>query len=204
MPRRTFITKATINKIIAASNRAKKEKYNRSILELQGGNEKERDPHYSLTNVDFNFSTRVTKIEILQVQEYRTIQRYITQNYVKYPVYSEWKTKEKTIKKTLKLTNLELEKLNLHEDDLIRMFADEIIMELNYEDLYPSWFIKSYLNKELEVNIKNLENDLDSFNIALYLLYLSSPSFKFNLILSILSLDTLRITILLISLPRTL
>ena len=131
MTRRTIITKATINRFVAASNRRKKEKYNASIIESQGGNEKERPPHYELTNVAFNEQTRVTRIEILQTQAYRTIQRYITQNYVKYPVFSEWKTKEKTIKKTLKLTNVELERLNLHEDELVRMFAYEIIAEHN-------------------------------------------------------------------------
>lgn len=164
MPRRTFISKTAINRLIAASNRYQKEMYNRSVIESQGGNEKERPPRYSLNSIDFNSSTRVTRIEILQTQEYRTIQRYITQNYTKYPVFSEWKTKQKIIKKTLKLTNLELEHLNLNEDNLIRRFADEIVIGLNNEELYPSWFIKSYLNKELDENIKNLEEELMLFN----------------------------------------
>ena len=164
MSRRTFISKTDINRLIAASNRYQKEMYNRNIIESQGGNEKERPPRYSLNSIDFNSSTRVTRIEILQTQEYRTIQRYITQNYTKYPIFSEWKTKQKIIKKTLKLTNLELERLNLNEDNLIRKFADEIVIGLNNEELYPSWFIKSYLNKELDENIKNLEENLMLFN----------------------------------------
>lgn len=164
MPRKTFISKTAINRLIAASNRYQKEMYNRSVIESQGGNEKERLPRYSLKSIDFNPSTRVTRIEILQTQEYRTIQRYITQNYTKYPIFSEWKTKQKIIKKTLKLTNLELERLNLNEDNLIRRFADEIVIGLNNEELYPSWFIKSYLNKELDENIKNLEENMMLFN----------------------------------------
>ena len=164
MPRRTFISKTAINRLVSASNRYQKEMYNRSIIESQGGNEKERPPHYSVNKIDFNPSTRVTRIEILQKQQYRTIQRYITQNYTKYPIYSEWKTKQKIVKKTLKLTNLELEHLNLNEDNLIRLLADEIIIGLNNEELYPSWFIKSYLNKQLEENIKNLDDNLKMFN----------------------------------------
>lgn len=164
MPRRTFISKTAINRLVSASNRYQKEMHNRSIIESQGGNEKERPPHYSVNKIDFNPSTRVTRIEILQKQQYRTIQRYITQNYNKYPIYSEWKTKQRIIKKTLKLTNLELECLNSNEDNLIRMLADEIIIGLNNEELYPSWFIKLYLNKELEENIKNLDNKLRIFN----------------------------------------
>ena len=66
----------------------------------------------------------------MQTQEYRTIQKYITKNYEKYPIYSEWKIKEKILKKTLKLTNSELELLNVNEDDLIKMFAEEIIIAL--------------------------------------------------------------------------
>lgn len=163
MARRVIISKSTINRLVAASNRRKKEKYNASIIESQGGNEKERPPHYELTNVEFNEQTRVTRIEILQTQAYRTIQRYITQNYVKYPVFSEWKTKEKTIKKTLKLTNVELERLNLHEDELVRMFAYEIIAELDNTDLYPSWFIKTSLTKELEENIKEIDDSVKRF-----------------------------------------
>ena len=163
MARRVIISKSTINRLVAASNRRKKEKYNASIIESQGGNEKERPPHYELTNVEFNEQTRVTRIEIFQTQAYRTIQRYITQNYVKYPVFSEWKTKEKTIKKTLKLTNVELERLNLHEDELVRMFAYEIIAELDNTDLYPSWFIKTSLTKELEENITEIDENVKKF-----------------------------------------
>lgn len=87
----------------------------------------------------------------------------MTQNYEKYPIYSEWKIKEKSIKKILKLTNSELESLNTNEDVLIRMFAEEIIIELNNEEILPSWFIKAYLEKELNLDLKTIDDELKDF-----------------------------------------
>ena len=163
MGRRSFISMTAIRRIASASNRMRKERYNNELIRSQGGNEKERPPEYSLSNVDFNITSRIARIEILQSQEYRTIQRYITQNYERYPIYSEWKTREKTIKKTLKLTNSELELLNVSSDDLVKMFAEEIIIQLNNEELFPSWFIKLYLKRELDSDFEIIENDLNSY-----------------------------------------
>lgn len=152
-----------IKRIASASNRIKREKYNNELIKTQGGNIKERPPKYSLTKVDFNITSRIARIEILQSQEYRTIQKYITQNYERYPIYSEWKIKEKTIKKTLKLTNSELEVLNSYDDDLIKMFAEEIIISLDNEELFPSWFIKIFLKRELDADLQTLKEELDSY-----------------------------------------
>ena len=152
-----------IKRISSASNRIKREKYNNELIKAQGGNIKERPPKYNLTKVDFNITSRIARIEILQSQQYRTIQKYITQNYERYPIYSEWKIKEKTIKKTLKLTNSELEVLNSHDDDLIKMFAEEIIISLDNEELFPSWFIKIFLKRELDADLQTLKEELDSY-----------------------------------------
>ena len=152
-----------IKKIASASNRIKREKYNNELIKAQGENIKERPPKYNLTKVDFNITSRIARIEILQSQEYRTIQKYITQNYERYPIYSEWKIKEKTIKKTLKLTNSELEVLNSYDDDLIKMFAEEIIISLDNEELFPSWFIKIFLKRELDADLQTLKEELDSY-----------------------------------------
>lgn len=163
MGRRSFISMTAIKRIASASNRIKKERYNNELIKAQGGNEKERPPKFSLTKVDFNITSRIARIEIVQTQEYRTIQKYITQNYEKYPIYSEWKIKEKILKKTLKLTNSELELLNVNEDDLIKMFAEEIIIALNNEELFPSWFIKMHLKRELDSDLQVIKNELNSF-----------------------------------------
>ena len=119
-----------IRRIVASSNRIKKEKYNDELIRSQGGNERERPPQFNLDNLDFNLTTRITRVEILQTQFYRTIQKYITKNYVKYPIFSEWKIKKKILRKTLKLTNSELENLNINDDELIKKFAEDIIIAI--------------------------------------------------------------------------
>lgn len=151
-----------VRRIASMSNRVKREKYNNELIKSQG-NEKTRPPQYSLNKVDFNITSRIARIEILQTQEYRTIQKYITQNYEKYPVYSEWKIKEKILKKTLKLTNSELELLNVNDDELIRMFAEEIVLKLDNEELFPSWFIKMYLKRDLDFDLQTMKNELDDY-----------------------------------------
>lgn len=162
MGTRSIISISAIKRMASASNRIKREKYNNELLMAQG-NGKEMPPQFSLSKVDFNITSRIARIEILQSQEYRTIQKYITRNYEKYPIYSEWKVKEKILKKTLKLTNSELESLNNNEDDLIKMFAEDIIIELNNEELIPSWFIKLYLKRELDSDLKIIKKELNSF-----------------------------------------
>lgn len=131
--------------------------------ETKGKAKKELPPQYSLLNMEFNSNSRIAHIEILQTKKYRTIQKYITEDYTKHPVYSKWKVKERLIKKTIKLTNSELELLNIHEDDLIKLFSEEIVINLNSEDLLPSWFIKLYLKREFNSNIKVIQDELDLF-----------------------------------------
>ena len=163
MGRRSFISMTAIKRIASACNRINRENHNNELIKAQGGQVKERPPRYELISVDFNNVSRVTRIEILQSQEYRTIQKYVTQNYEKYPIYSQWKIKEKILKKTLKLTNAELELLNVNDDDLIKMFAEEIIIGLNDEELLPSWFIKMYLARELDADLQTIKRELNSY-----------------------------------------
>lgn len=152
-----------INRMISASNRRQREREREELIHQQGGNKKELPPTYSLVSVDFNINSRVAKIEFEQTQQYRTIERYVTQNYVRYPIFSNWKVKRKTIKKTLKLTNKELEDLQHHEDPLVRKFADEIVIALNNEDLFPSWLIKAAIQSECDEKINYLDDELSKF-----------------------------------------
>jgi predicted GIY-YIG superfamily endonuclease len=152
MGRRSFISMTAINRLISASNAYKREQERTALINSQRGNEKELPPHYDISRVDFNINSRITKIEILQTQQYRTIDRYVTQNYVKYPIYSDWKLRSKVIKKSIKLTNNELENLYRNRDDLIREFAKDIILAINNPDLLPSWFInEAYLEEYREI-----------------------------------------------------
>lgn len=160
MGRRSYgLSWTAIERMISASNRRKKEQERIDLINSQDSDQKELDPTYSIQNIDFNDETRITRIEILQSQQYRTIDRYVTQNYVRYPIYSNWKTRTKTIKKTIKLTNFELENLNKNSDSLIRDFAFDIVVALNNEELYPSWFIHKCFVSEYENTIQTLETE---------------------------------------------
>lgn len=146
-------------------NKKEREETHRYLINksTMQGNEKEPAPEYAISEFDFDRTSRIAHIEFTQLQKYRTITRYATRNYVKYPVYSDWKTRKKTITKTLKLTNLELEGLNDNDDFLVRKFAKEIIIRINDEELFPSWFIKEYLKEELDDSLKAMKNELDAF-----------------------------------------
>lgn len=160
---RSFISISAINRMISASNRRRKEEEREELINAQNGTRKEFPPTFSLVGVEFNSETRASKIEIEQAQKYRTVERYVTQNYQKYPIFSPWKIKTKSIKKTIKLTNAVLESLNRNEDPLIRTLAEEIVIALDSEDLQPSWFIKTFLEKEHKETINHISKETAEF-----------------------------------------
>jgi len=126
------------------------EKIERSLDKHISNYEKEKDPLYSLIKVDFNTTSRRAKVYFNQSQEYRTIEKYVQRNYTKYPIYSDWKIKNKTIFYLIKLTNENIETLYQNENPLIKIFANEIVCNLNNDDLLPSWFKKKTLNTYYE------------------------------------------------------
>ncbi len=163
MDKKTFITIDEIKSLLPYFYEIKNERLNKyyKSLPTQG---QTKSPQYTLSEIEFNMLTRVAHIEFLRSQEYRTIIKYITQNYQKYPIYSNWKLKEKRIQKTIKLTNLELESLNNNKDELIRMFAEEIILNINKKELFPSWFINLFLKIKLDSTIKKMTDYLHTLN----------------------------------------
>ncbi|MGN0536985.1 MAG: GIY-YIG nuclease family protein [Acutalibacteraceae bacterium] len=118
---------------------------------------------YELVSVNFELCTRKAKIEFSQITQYRTIERYVTRDYEKFPIYSDWKFKRKTIIKSIKLTNAELESLNIHSDYLIREFSYQIILQINNKELFPSWFILDSLKKEYEEKVGNINQCYDEY-----------------------------------------
>lgn len=161
---RSAFRMSDLNRIVSACRQRKKEKERIALINAQGGNCKELKPTYTLQNVIFNDVTRMAKIEFIEEQTYRTVVRYVTQNYVKYPIYSSWKTKTKTITKNIKLTNAELERLNCNNDFLIREFAKDIIVALNNKELLPSWFLIECLKSEFQEKIDNIETQFFAYN----------------------------------------
>lgn len=158
MPRhKSFITATQINRWISASNAKKSREVKNNIIEKNSNLERETRPVVKLQEVNFDKVTRIAKIVFISEQKYRTIDRYITQNYQKHPIYSNWKTKTKEIKCSVKLTNQVLENLNHHDEELIREFAEDIIKEIGDNDLIPSWLYKKWISEEIDFDLHNHE-----------------------------------------------
>ena len=163
MPRRSLIPSSTLKSLVSAFNSAKRKREKDKEIAYYTSVDASENYSYRLSSVDFNTHSRVAHIVFTETKFYRTIDRYVTRNYVKYPVYSEIKQKSKDIKKTLKLTNDVLENLNNNSDNLIRRFATEIIEALNDDDLMPSWFYLELFEQQKVDEIKKLQCDFNNF-----------------------------------------
>ena len=104
---------------MASSRAEERRRETDAIIANNRSLQKELSPTYSLDDVDFNEQNRIAKLSFQKTINYRTVDRYIQKNYERYPIYSGWKTKRSFIKKRIKLTNSELEKLNCNADSLI-------------------------------------------------------------------------------------
>lgn len=147
----------SMRKLASAIISARKYKEKRELIAMSGG-EKIRPKTYELKAVEYNENNLSAKIVFQENQDFRTIERYVTQNYQKYPIYSSWKTKSRSISKTVFLRNRDLENLNNHTDELIKMFSSEIILEIGNEDLYPSWLLFELATRDRDENIDEMKN----------------------------------------------
>ena len=183
MPRRPSLTR-TITRAINQAQVAERRKQHKAQVNYAINNSagpKEMPPTYRIVSFDFNPETRACKIEFMQSVQYRTIERYVTQNYVKHPIYSGWKTKTKSIKKSIKLTNENLEKLPNNSEPLISEFAPEIIERINNDEFYPSWYLnelimfncaeksdalrveKDKIMSNIQVQLKKLDDEIQKY-----------------------------------------
>ncbi len=140
----TAINRAINQAQVAERRRQREAAVNYAISSNSGA--KEMAPTYRITSFEFNEDTRACKIVFLETTQYRTIEKYVTQNYVKHPIYSGWKTKTKNIKKSVKLTDENLEALQENDDFLIASHASQIIDRIDNEDYYPSWYWNDLIN----------------------------------------------------------
>lgn len=122
------------------------------LIYHQKGIETEQAPHYTIKNFDFNPETRISHIEFLETKKYRRIERYVTRYGVRHPIYSNWISKTKSIKKTIKLTNEKLENLK-SEPYPICDFCYEIVSRLDSDEFYPSWYIYEKIKDEEKAEI---------------------------------------------------
>lgn len=156
---RSYFSVSNINRMVSAYSAYRKQQELNRLISVQSNLTKNFAPTYELLSVNFDKETRITRIVIEQTQRYRTIERYVTRNYEKFPIYSDIKQRTKKINKTIKLTNLTLESLNYNDDELISKFAIEIINALNDENLYPSWFIIWSLRNNCKEKIELIQSE---------------------------------------------
>lgn len=167
MPRYGF--KTNLNRMFSSISAARNLREREELIAAQQGKKIKAGPFYSIFSFEYNEKTRVAHITFNQQEKYRKIERYVTVNYVRNPIYSDyWLTKEKKIKKTIKLSNNELENLPNNIDPLIKNFRFEIVERLKNEDLIPSWAIINSLNEDkeelLEEEKKILKTKVDELN----------------------------------------
>ena len=115
-------------------------------------------PQYSILKFDYNEDTRILHLEIRESQRYKTIERYQTINHVRYPIYSDWKVKEKVFTKSIKLTSDTLENLCKSDDIVIKKFARKIVSLLPNSSLYPSWYKKELLTQNVNKELRELKS----------------------------------------------
>ena len=139
------LLKQTIRKHNAFLNNMERDRVNKN---LQRRDITQLPPTYKIVDFSFDQNTRKATISFEEFQIYKTIDRYVQRNYVRTPIYSDWKRRSKIIKKSIKLTNEVLESLYENEDRLIADYATEIIEKLDDVKLVPSWFFELLLRGE--------------------------------------------------------
>ena len=148
---------SSLDRLFAHARASSKDRERIDLIRSQQNIEKELQPKYTLKDVSFNNETRVAKVTIDITKKYRTIEKYITRNYTRYPIYSEWKTRNKRIFKIIKLTNKDLEELNNSKDELISLLSEDIILSIGDNSLIPSWLHKKWLKQEYSEQVKILD-----------------------------------------------
>lgn len=145
MGRRSLFSASAFRSLVSAYNAKVRAEERSRLINSQVGTQKELPPEYRIYDFDFNSTSRVAHIDFLEIKHYRKIERYVTQNYTRYPIYGDWQQKTKHIKKTVKLTNEALETLYDYDDKLVCMFCNEIIERIDNQDLAPSWFVRKVI-----------------------------------------------------------
>ena len=140
----------------------------------------ENQHYYSFNNVYFDKNSRKAKVTYTEHNKYRTIERYVQRNYERFPIYSDWKIKSKTITKSVRLDNETIETLCIFPDFGISLFASLIIYELKDTSLIPSWFSKDAIMYYYNKLIKKQKNDISNIRTRYddYLLKIAKPITK--------------------------
>lgn len=161
------ISASTVNGFIESIEKNRKIKYKKSIEYAIYKDLTELPLLHRLISVELDSNTRTATITLSETKGYRAIERYIRRFFKKEPVYSDdWTSEEKTVKKSIELTNRALEELNHHQDPLIKEFAHEIVAGTDNPELFPSWFLVDILKFECETHCKKIRDCFEQFKAA--------------------------------------
>ena len=158
MGRRQLFTQTDIKRLISSFKRNDRIREHKTVLSYESGG-KDGPTTITLQHIEFDINTRKATIIFNEEHQYRTIERYVTQDYVRYPIYSSWKTKLRKIKQSIKLDNYTLENLNRHSEPLIKEHAFDIISRLDGID-YPSWFMEELFRREYDEEKKRIRTQI--------------------------------------------
>lgn len=113
------------------------------------------NPEYELTEFKYDKESRVARFVVEKTTYHRKIIRYVTRNYVRTPIYSDWYKKINKYQKSIKLTNEELENLNHNSDFLIAKFSFDIVQKMKEHTLRPSWYLRELYLREKNYRMDN-------------------------------------------------
>lgn len=148
-PRYDFFAKDTVIDAPYLKKLIEAQKYvSKPYRQPYDGMESER-----LLFVDYNEKTHSAKATYEVTKYYRTVERYVQQNYQRTPIYSALKSKVKQYTKTYKLTNNNLANLNSEFSYSNQHLYLDLIVALNNPLLVPYHFFLISLGKQLEIAI---------------------------------------------------
>ena len=156
---RTNFGITNMKRAISSASAYQKARERKNLIDSQDNIELEKPDTYEVSHFDFSKEARVCHIDIIVVSYKRTIDRYVTQDGIKYPIYGEFKEKRKTEKRVLKLTNENLELLDKNDDPLLRRFALYIVESINDDSLKPSWYLKKELEKSKKEELSKVHDE---------------------------------------------
>ena len=82
--------KTNLNRMFSSISAARNLKEKEELIAAQQYKKIKAGPFYSISSFEFNEKTRIAHIIFKQVDKYRKIERYVTVNYVRNPIYSDY------------------------------------------------------------------------------------------------------------------
>lgn len=141
--------------------------YNRGCYEEDIYNHDYYEEDISLTDLDYDETATILTFKVIKTTTKLKITRYVTRNYERAPIYGALSVKTKKLKdyhKAICIEKfLEEELVNLSDlNDEIRIEITNYLTQFLTNKFAPSWYQKLIDIKNVEDNINNLNNQIDT------------------------------------------